>query len=443
MHEADQNDHKERNAVGVLLAVLWGGVLWAACCPVVVAGLSKEAFPGAQGWAAYTPGGRGGRIVRVTTLDRDGPGSFAEAVRAAGPRIIVFEVGGVIDLDRRTVNIGEPYVTIAGQTAPSPGITFIRGGIGIQTHDVVVQHIRVRPGEAGAAKKSGWEVDGIATSGACNVIIDHCSCTWSTDENLSASGPRFEGETVEQWRQGTSRCITFSNNIIAEGLANSTHGKGRHSKGTLIHDNATEIAIIGNLYAHNRERNALFKGGARGVVVNNYIYDPGARAIHYALVPSEWGDRERVAGQVVVVGNVLRYGPSTVADLPLLYARGDAPCDVTLRDNIIYDRDGRRRRTDAAGEALGPRCRLLDAPPLWPPELEPLPAGRVREYVTRHAGARPWDRDAIDKRIVTEALRGTGRIIDSEQEVGGYPRLKPTRASFDPDQWDLDHLTRR
>ncbi|MHC4520734.1 MAG: pectate lyase, partial [Planctomycetota bacterium] len=94
-----------------------------------------KSFPDAQGWAAYTPGGRGGRIIRVTNLDPDGPGSFADAVRAQGPRIVVFEVGGVIDLQRKSISITEPFVTVAGQTAPNPGITFIRGGLGISTHD--------------------------------------------------------------------------------------------------------------------------------------------------------------------------------------------------------------------------------------------------------------------------------------------------------------------
>src|SRR5262249_18108355 len=160
------------------------------------------AFPGAVGWAARTPGGRDGKIVRVTTLAAKGPGSFAEAVATAGRRIVVFEVGGVIDLDKQILRIPEPFLTIAGQTGPAPGITLIRGGRLIDTHDVVVQHLRVRPGEAGHAKKSGWEPDGLSTlRTAYNVIVDHCSFTWAVDENLSASGKFFEGKTPEEWRQ--------------------------------------------------------------------------------------------------------------------------------------------------------------------------------------------------------------------------------------------------
>ena len=118
-----------------------------------------------MGWAAHTAGGRGGQILRVTTLDATGPGSFTEAVATPGPRIIVFEVGGVIDLDRAEVRIEEPFLTIAGQTAPMPGVTLIRGGLVIATHDVVVRHLRVRPGTTGAAVMSGLDFERRALSG--------------------------------------------------------------------------------------------------------------------------------------------------------------------------------------------------------------------------------------------------------------------------------------
>src|SRR5205085_1977307 len=123
--------------------------------------------------------------------------------------------------------------------------------------------------------------------------------------NMSASGPRFTGKTPDEWRSGTSHRITFSNNIAAEGLANATHAKIEHSKGSLIHDNVSDLLIIGNLYAHNVERSPLFKGGVRGVIVNNFIYDPGQRAVHYNLMPEEWGDHPYEIGQMVAVGNVL------------------------------------------------------------------------------------------------------------------------------------------
>src|SRR5688572_15121070 len=112
---------------------------------------ATAAFPGAQGWAAQTPGGRGGRIIRVTNLNASGPGSFRAALEAEGPRMVVFEVAGVIDMGLSTWTIDQPFLTIAGQTAPSPGITLIRGGIDIRTHDVIVRHTRIRTGASGQA----------------------------------------------------------------------------------------------------------------------------------------------------------------------------------------------------------------------------------------------------------------------------------------------------
>src|SRR4051812_15508562 len=187
------------------------------------AAATAQAFSGAAGWGARTAGGRGGRIIRVTNLNADGPGSFRAAVEAHGPRIIVFEVGGVIDLGLTTLSISEPFLTIAGQTAPSPGITIIRGGIDVHGHDVIVRHIRIRTGVSGQARRSGWEADALSTVGAWNVIVDHCTMTWALDENLSASGPRFEGRTIADWRRGTSHDITFSYNLLAEGIAEGSH----------------------------------------------------------------------------------------------------------------------------------------------------------------------------------------------------------------------------
>jgi hypothetical protein len=364
---------------------------------------------------------------------------LAEALAAKGPRLIVFEVGGIIDLYLTTLRVREPFATVAGQTAPSPGITLIRGGISIKTHDVILQHLRVRPGEAGAAKGSGWEVDGITTStGAYNVIVDHCSTSWATDENLSASGGRFNGETAADWRQATSHAITFSHNIVAEGLSQSTHSKGEHSKGSLIHDNVTDVLLVGNLFMSNVDRNPLFKGGARGVVVNNYIANPGSCAMRYNLWPKEWGDRPYQTGQMSIVGNVLTYGPSTQAGVPLLELDGAGPVELFLADNLARDRAGQSVPILGGKLDLG---RQLARPPIWPEGFRAIPATEVGEYVRLNAGARPWDRDAIDQRLVAQALSLGGKIVHGEQEVGGYPVRSETRAPFDTPAWDLDSMT--
>ena len=398
------------------------------------------AFPGAQGWAAHTPGGRGGKIIRVTTLAAEGPGSLREALDTKGPRIVVFEVGGVIDLGAKSLKIREPFLTIAGQTAPQPGITLIRGGIDISAHDVIIRHIRVRAGEAGLAKMSGTDFDSISTVGASNVIIDHCSLTWSTDENLSASGTRFLGDTPEQWRAGTSHRITFSNNILAEGLGYATHAKGEHSKGSLIHDNARDILIIGNLYSQNRERNPMFKGGTQGWVVNNLINNPGQRAVHYNLIAAEWDGHPYQDGQLVLVGNSMRGGPNTPERTPFFQFGGSGWLDLYMEDNLAVDRYGEALPQTGRYSSNSAGWRMLKKRPPLPFGVRPMPAKDVQDSVIANAGARPWDRDDIDRRILENAIEGRGKHIDSEQEVGGYPKVAETRQVFVPADWNLDTM---
>jgi len=388
-------------------------------------------FPGVSGFGTDTRGGYGGRIISVTTLNRDGIGSLAEAIRAIGPRIVVFEVAGTIDLGWRSLGIVNPYLTIAGQTAPFPGITLIRGGINIGTHDVIIQHLKVRPGEAGREKQSGWEVDGIATvDNAYNVIIDHCSLTWATDENLSASGPQFKGSTPEEWRKNTSHNIVFSNCIIAEGLSNSTHSKGEHSKGSLIHDNVTGMLIMNNLYASNVERNPLFCGGTQGVIVNNYIFNPKEAAIHYAQSDEEWEGRVWIPGKMVVIGNVIEFGPDTRKNLAAGSFRGLV--EVFWEDNMLNG-------GPEAREFSGDFTRLFEVP-FWPSGLEFLPSDQVKENILKNAGAHPWQRDEIDSRIVESIRQGNERIINSEKDVEGYPDTKPVFRKYNEN--DLETMVK-
>lgn len=404
---------------------------------------AQTAFPGAVGWAATTPGGRGGRILRVTTLAPDGPGSFKAALEAKGPRIIVFEVGGIIDMARQTLKITEPFVTIAGQTAPSPGITLIKSGIDIATHDVVIRHIRIRTGVDGQPKMSGWEADSLSTVAAHNVVIDHCSFTWAIDENMSASGPRFTGKTPDDWRKGTSHAITFSYNIAAEGLADASHPKGEHSKGTLIHDNASEILIYRNVYAHNKERNPLLKGGAQVQMVNNILYDPGERAVHYNLMALEWGDHPYQTGKLSAVGNVLRGGVSTAPGMPFLTLGGDGDLDYHGKDNIAVDRFGVALPMFGRYGETRAKINELATPPIWWPGTQLLPVRDVETHVLSHAGARPWDRDADDLRVLFFVAEGRGEIIDDERQVGGYPKMAQTRAPFVAADWNLDTMEPR
>lgn len=404
---------------------------------------SALAFPGAVGTAAVTPGGRGGRIIRVTNLNPNGPGSFKEAIDAKGPRIVVFEVGGVIDMGRKELDIREPYLTIAGQTAPSPGITLIRTGIDIKTHDVIVRHIRIRTGVDGQPKRSGWDPDAINTVSAARVIVDHCTLSWAIDENMSSSGPRFKGKNIDEWRANTSHDITFSYNLAAEGLADASHPKGEHSKGSLVHDNVTNIVFYRNIWAHNLERNPLFKGGVHGSIINNLIFNPGVRAVQYNLMALEWGEHPYQNGKMTAVGNVLRGGISTAPQLPFLMLGGDGDLEYYGRDNIAVDQFG--KPLPMFGRYGETRAKLieLDKPPIWPAGVTVIDPRDVETHVLATAGARPWDRDADDIRVLYFIAEGRGKIIDDEKEVSAYPVQKETRAPFVEADWDLSTMLPR
>jgi hypothetical protein len=395
----------------------------------------------------HFPGGRGGRIIRVTTLAPAGPGSINEAIKAKGPRIIVFEVGGVIDLNRQSLRITNGDLTLAGHTAPAPGITLIKGGIEISQgcENVVIRHLMVRPGEAGQAKKSGWECDGIYAYGASRIEVSNCSITWATDEGLSASGKRFGKEdkeaTLEQWRAFTSHDIVFDSNIVAEGLSNSTHSKGEHSKGTLIHDNVRFATVVRSLYAHNMERNILFKGGAQGVMQGNVVYNPGKRFAHYNLHANEWGSHAFAEGEINVEGNAFLAGPSTDAKAAAFMLGGEGPLALRMHGNVAADRQGnpiaRIGRFGNGQPLLLDISEKTDAAPSRG-QMQPM-----IDKVLAGCGARPWDRDPIDARIVADVRNGAGRIIDSEQEAGGYPVRPETHSAFRQTEWDLDTMERR
>ncbi len=384
-------------------------------------------FPSASGWAAQTTGGRGGAIMRVTNLEEDGRGSLRAALEAEGPRIVVFEVGGVIDLDGEDIRVVAPDLTIAGQTAPAPGITLIGGGLRVAADNVIIQHLRIRPGVGDAEPLSGWEVDALSLDGAENVVIDHCSLSWGTDEVLSASG------------EEPSRRVSFSNTIIAEGLSQASHRFGEHSKGTLIFDGARDILLLQNLFAHNYERNPLFKGGTSGAVVNNLIFNPGLRALHYNHFPSSPRD-DAADGALAAVGNVLRAGPSTDDNIAFFMIGGFGDVTYFAHDNVAVDEAGASLPALGRYTTSDAQVITVDAPPVWPEGLSVLPARAVEAVLLSGVGARPWDRDFHDQRLIRHVGDGHGAIIDHEDEVGGQREPDMTQRPFDPSQWDLDTM---
>lgn len=380
-------------------------------------------------FGADNPGGHGGRVIKVTTLARDGDGSFKSALLAAGPRIIVFEVGGVIDWRMDEVVVTDGRLTVAGETAPSPGVTIIRGSLQISAPDVIVRHIAVRVGDGGDLKQAGAQPDSMTVSGpnARRVLIDHCSASWSIDESLSVSGPRVSG--------GTAGFVTIRNCIVAEALNHSTHPKGPHSKGTLLHDFVQNVALAGNFYASNMNRNPFLKSNTRIFMADNLIYDPGNAAIHFSYAPAEYKviDHAMLPGELTAVGNVMRAGPSTYAGLKLFSTTPvTTPHGVGILyqdDNRVYNRDGSLLPTGGSGGAAllaEPAITLVEHPLLWPAGFVPLPSEQTEAYVLRNAGSRPRDRNSIDLRILADYAARTSHVIDSQDEVGGYPETPPT-----------------
>lgn len=409
-----------------------------AMCALVLAAGVTWAHP-----ADPTRGGAGGRLVRVTTLARGGPGSLADAIAATGPRIIVFEVGGAIDLNRSMLVVTEPYVTIAGQTAPSPGISLLRGGIEVTTHDVILSHVSVFAGADGQPHVSGWEPDAFSTMAGHDVVVEHCSFFWAIDENMSASGKRFWGDTLDEWRHATSYNVVFRQNLAAEGLAHASHSKGEHSKGSLVHDNTTGIVFERNVWAHNVERSPLVKGGSQVVLVNNLIYNPGRRAVHYNLLALEWAGHESVTGQITAVGNVLRGGDDTQPGLPFLMLGGVGDLAWYGRDNRAVDRMGNALPMFGRYGETGARLLEGNAPLASLEGYDILPSGEVETALLATVGARPWDRGLQERRVLDSIAGGRGRIIDDETEVGGYPQLASTYAAFNEAEWDLATMTPR
>ena len=224
------------------------------------------AFPGAEGFGKKTVGGRGGVVLEVTNLNDSGPGSFRAALQATGKRIVVFRVGGVINLSSDVV-ISSPNITIAGQTAPGKGITITGASIRIKASHVIMRGLRVRVGDATSSSdpdnRDALAISNINTP-VQNVIIDHSSFSWAIDENVST------------WYGGQNMTIQWS--IISDGsdLPYNTavqHSEGNHSKGLLVGDHSKYISIHHNLITNNRGRFPVMKGDTITEVINNVAYN--------------------------------------------------------------------------------------------------------------------------------------------------------------------------
>jgi hypothetical protein len=374
-------------------------------------------FPGAEGFGVDTPAGRGGEVLVVDSLAADGPGSFAAALAVDAPRTIVFSVGGVIRL-RENLFIDAPFLTVAGQTAPAPGITLAGAGLEIRAHDVLIQHLRIRPGDdpdgpdpivrdaIAITAGDGRDVHG--------VVLDHLSLSWGVDETLST------------WYRGV-RDVTVSNCLISESLDESLHPEGPHGKGVLIGDHTRRFALLRSLLAFNPDRNPIVKGDATALVANVWAHDPDRW-------PVTLFDRERAGPSLLTLrSSVFTAGPDTPPDhATVLVDRSMAPGTAIFLDDL--------QSWDVVGDdpwvgvdVVSPRDEVrVDAPPVSVTPLTLIPAEALPEVLLDTAGATPARRDAVDARVIAQLIAGTGAVIDSPREVGGQPTPPETHRPLTP-----------
>lgn len=359
-------------------------------------------------------------VVKVTNLNASGEGSFKHAMErdvAGDGRVVVFEVGGVIDLSDAGGGLDpeSSNMFVAGQTAPGPGITLIKGTFELDGENIVVQHVRSRAGTqtAPGAEGEGDAADSIAVADeSTNVIVDHCTASWGTDENLSC------GDTASD--------ITFSNNLVAHGLAApGLHPDGgEHSNGTLIGHDTEGMAILGNLYAHNNDRNPRLKGGTRSLLANNVVYN-------YDTAVRLGDDAESNADaayptQASLVDNVYRPGDNTPLDDPVVAINDE---DDVLEVLVYLEDNVTQGPVEMLPENPDERLVVADDPPVWPDGYEP--AGGTFGRVLQTAGARPGRRVDLDADVVHQTKARKGEVIDREDEVGGYPSRGPVTRTLD------------
>jgi pectate lyase len=366
----------------------------------------EPAFPDAEGFGAFTPGGRGGKTIEVDNLNDAGPGSLRAAVESEGPRTVVFRVGGAIPL-QTDLDIDNPFLTIDGQSAPGAGIMLRGHGIVVQTHDVILRYFRIRIGDnavqLGDKSVSYQGGDGEYAlefvEGSQNCIADHLSLSWTTNKILSVT--KMSDRITVQW------CI------LSESLDFAGHGYASIAGGN-------RVTWHHNLFAHNQSRNVRFQGMVDADFRNNVVYDWGDTAAY--------GEFDRLN----YVGNYLKAGPSTTQK-PRLFHDGIAvvaPGSIYVEGNVL---EGDAKVNENNWRGLGyyyfDRGRLGATEPFPAPPVTTEPAQDAYELVLKSAGATLPQRDSTDERIVREVQTGTGHIVNSVAEAGGWPDFPVTELS--------------
>lgn len=384
--------------------------------------MRAPAFPGAEGFGKYATGGRGGRVIVVTNLNDSGEGSLRKAIRVKEPRIIVFAVSGTIDLES-PLDINYGNLTIAGQSAPGDGICLRNFSTNIKAGNVIVRYLRFRLGD-----ESRQESDAFGgTKGRSDIMIDHCSVSWSTDE--CASFYRNSDFTM-QW------CI------ISESLSLSVHTKGRHGFGGIW--GGKGASFHHNLLAHHSSRLPRFSGSSSTRNSPDELVDFRNNVIYNWGYNNTYGGEK---GRYNMVNNYYKPGPATKESVRERIVNPSEPYgQFFVSGNYVAG----SREVTADNWNGGVQCEGPDAAfhaGEFPVEaIRTQNAADAYRDVLKYAGA-SLHRDAVDKRIVREVRKGTATygangIIDSQQNVGGWPVLEQGAVPADsdrdgmPDQWE-------
>ncbi|MGF1923402.1 MAG: pectate lyase [Bacteroidia bacterium] len=403
------------------------------------------AFPGAEGFGKVATGGRGGRVLKVTNLNDDGAGSLRAAINAAGARIVVFEVSGNIKLKSK-IQVKNPHITIAGQSAPGDGICIQDYEMNIDADNVIIRYIRFRMGDL-----TQNEQDALWGRYHQNIIIDHCSMSWSIDECSSFYANK---NFTMQW------CV------LSESLNKSFHGKDDHGYGAIW--GGSSATFHHNLLAHHNSRNARFDGGNRsGTGLSPFGMD---KVDYRNNVIYNWGSNSAYGGEngeYNIVGNYYKAGLGTsnskrnrILEISLetdvqRYSPGHGKfyvADNFVEGNAVVSQNNWNGGVDKGSglsDAQFTASRMLTAFVADP--ITPHSALEAYNAVLLYVGA-SFRRDAVDARIVKEVKDGTvtydgsktGKrgIIDSQTDVGSWPILaqgnvlKDTDGDGMPDDWE-------